>query len=386
MTVDEKPSVRIRPDEFVYTGPGTPGGKFLRMFWQPVYVAADLASGRAVPIRILGEDYTLYRGASGQPHVIAPRCAHRGTLLSTGWVEEDCVRCFYHGWKYDATGQCVEMPAEEASFPAKVRIAGYPTVEYQGLIFAYLGEGDAPPFPRYAQIEGDGVLEAHTYLRECNYFNSIENNMDEVHLAFAHRSSAFSELGLNSFLPEISGDETDYGIIRFGSRPNGVTRVAHLVMPNLIVFKGAPSPDRGDTEGPESFAWRVPVDDHVHRSFNINFAHLTGEAAERYRERREAARKAAGDADVNELAHRVLRGEVHVDEYAERPDIVNIQDVVAQVGQGQIADRANERLGRSDILIILLRKIFQRELQAIADGRPVKAWVQPERLSATFGV
>src|SRR5919202_5832867 len=98
-------------EDFVHTGPGTLAGRYLRMFWHPVLRAQDLPAARAKPIRIMGEDLTIYRGESGTPHVVAFRCAHRGTQLSTGWVEGDCIRCFYHGWKYDGSGQCIEMPA-----------------------------------------------------------------------------------------------------------------------------------------------------------------------------------------------------------------------------------------------------------------------------------
>src|SRR5713226_7171098 len=114
----------------------------------------------------MSEDFTLYRGQSGTPHLVAFRCAHRGTQLSTGWVEGDCIRCFYHGWKYDGAGQCVEQPAEDSSFPPKVKIVSYPTEEYLGLIFAYLGDaehGDTgafrpPPLPRYPDF---GSLRAY---------------------------------------------------------------------------------------------------------------------------------------------------------------------------------------------------------------------------------
>ena len=103
-------------EDLYHTGPGTLAGKYLRTFWQPVYRSKDIAAGQAVPIRIMSEDFTLYRGDSGTPHVVSPRCAHRGTQLSLGWVEEDCIRCFYHGWKYEPSGQCVEQPGEEESF------------------------------------------------------------------------------------------------------------------------------------------------------------------------------------------------------------------------------------------------------------------------------
>ena len=97
--------------DFVHTGAGTLAGRYLRMFWHPVYVAHELEPGHAIPIQIMREKFTLYRGEGGFPHVVDFRCAHRGTQLSVGWVEGDCIRCFYHGWKYDGTGQCVEQPA-----------------------------------------------------------------------------------------------------------------------------------------------------------------------------------------------------------------------------------------------------------------------------------
>jgi 5,5'-dehydrodivanillate O-demethylase oxygenase subunit len=97
-----------RPDRwpFVYTGPGTVAGRYLRRFWQPIHESAKLAVGQAVKVRVLGEDFTLYRGESGKTHLLAPRCPHRNTLLCTGWVEEDNIRCFYHGWQFDPTGSC----------------------------------------------------------------------------------------------------------------------------------------------------------------------------------------------------------------------------------------------------------------------------------------
>src|SRR4051812_30235586 len=111
MAITERPAVAGEPVEeytdFAHVGPGTLAGRFLRSFWQPVYLASDLPAGQAKPLRILGEDFTLYRGEAGAPHVVAYRCAHRGTQLSAGWVEGDQIRCFYHGWKYDHTGQCV---------------------------------------------------------------------------------------------------------------------------------------------------------------------------------------------------------------------------------------------------------------------------------------
>src|SRR5262245_4768037 len=116
--------------DFVHTGPGTLAGRYLRRFWQPVGRATDFALGRAYPIKLMSEDYTLYRGEDGAPHIVAPRCPHRGTRLSVGWVEGNDLRCFYHGWKFDGSGQCIEQPAEDHAFCRKVTIRSYPTAEY----------------------------------------------------------------------------------------------------------------------------------------------------------------------------------------------------------------------------------------------------------------
>ncbi|HEX6512768.1 MAG TPA: Rieske 2Fe-2S domain-containing protein [Chloroflexota bacterium] len=378
----------MTPADFRLTGPGTLGGRYMRMFWHPVYLAADLPPGRAVPIRVMSEDFTLFRGESGRPQVIAPRCAHRGTQLSTGWVEGDCLRCFYHGWKYDASGQCVEMPAEDPSFPPKVRLRSYPTHEYLGLVFAYLGDGEAPPLPRYSTLEEDGVLTADSYLRGCNVFNNLESNMDELHVAFVHRTS-FAGTGLNRDLPEISGEETDYGIVKYGTRSDGVVRVSHFFWPNALYIKGSPDPN--DTTGwTDHVGWRVPIDDKSHMSFNVDLVHATGEAGERVRHRLAEKKRRAPAPDeptAVELAEAVLRGELHTDDLTHRPDIVNIQDYVAQAGQGRIAIRDNEHLGRSDVVLIMFRKIFERELRALAEGQPTKRWAMPnEALAATSGV
>src|SRR5687768_11017837 len=143
----------IRPDEFVHVGPGTVAGRYLRAFWQPIALASDLKPGRALPLRMFGEDFTIYRGESGAAHLVAFRCAHRGTQLSTGWVEGDELRCFYHGWKYGPDGQCTEQPAEPEPFCDRIRIRSYPVQEYLGIVFAYLGEGEQPALPRYPDFE-----------------------------------------------------------------------------------------------------------------------------------------------------------------------------------------------------------------------------------------
>ena len=374
--------------DFEHTGPGTLAGRYMRRFWQPIYMAADLPAGHAKPIRIMSEDFTLYRGETGAVHLVGNRCAHRGTQLSTGWVEGNCVRCFYHGWKYDGSGQCVEQPAEDAAFAQKVRIASYPTEEYLGLIFAHLGdEGDGatqdttrvapPPLPRYPDFEEEGVLVTSTYLRPCNYYQNIENGLDHVHVTFVHAVSGFTDAGLRG-VPRVEGEESGWGITERGVREGGVTRVLQYGVPNVQHIKGSPVDE--SSSWVDALSWRVPIDDTQHHSFNVNLVHVTGEAAERYQE---SNRRRSSGSDVNALAAAVLRGERRMQDLSDHPNLVNIQDTVAQVGQGVIADREHERLGRSDVLVILLRKIWARELRALAEGRPLKQWSRSDQLRTT---
>jgi 5,5'-dehydrodivanillate O-demethylase len=370
--------------DFAHTGAGTLAGRYLRRFWQPVYVADALEAGHAKPIRIMSEDFTLYRGEAGTAHLVDFRCAHRGTQLSTGWVEGDCIRCFYHGWKYDGSGQCVEQPAEDAGFASKVRIRSYPIREHLGLLFAYLGDGDAPHFPPFPAFQGEGLLEADGELFPCNYFQQFENSTDEVHLSFVHRQGA-SHQGLYD-LPRITAEETAYGMVRHGTRASGDVRVSLHLMPNVTRVIIPPMAGLQGAGGwRDTYLCFVPVDDEQHRAFVAQFIHVTGEAAEAYRAQRECYQAVCAAArPSSEAAADVLAGKLRVAD-VEHPDLVIVQDKVAQAGQGAIADRTRERLGRSDVGVVLLRRIWERELRALATGRPLKQWRCPDDMAPALG-
>jgi len=298
-------------------------------------------------------------------------------------VEGDEIRCFYHGWKYDGNGQCTEQPAEPEPFCSRIKIKACPVQEYLGLIFAYLGDGKAPPLPRYPSFEEEGVRQVSTYVRECNFFQNLENYVDEVHVAFTHRVSHFADHGLY-VVPRISAEETDWGVTVYAERPGDLVRATAIGMPNIGNVAGGAPPS--DEEGWSEFiAWRVPIDDERHVSFNVNMTHIKGEAAERLRQRQSERRPAPTGETASVVAARVLRGELEWSDVESRPDIVNVQDNAAQVGQGLIADRTHERLGSSDAGIILLRRIWARELQAFAEERPLKQWERTERVRAMSG-
>jgi 5,5'-dehydrodivanillate O-demethylase len=366
------------------TGPGTLAGRYLRRFWTPVAVLDNVPAGRARPIRIFGEPFTYYRGTSGEPHVVAPECAHRGTQLSTGWVEDDCIRCFYHGWKYDADGQCVEQPAEDESFAAKVRIAAYPTRAYLGLVFAYLGEGDAPPFPRLTSFERPGYVEARAFPRAINFFNQLENSVDQVHFNFVHRRSPFADQGLNRDIPTVTGTETEYGLFKDHRYADGKRRIGHILMPTTLYSRVIePGLDWAD-----HLSWRIPIDDDSHLTFTLDLVEKSGAELERHLGvRREQAEQLRTFPRADELVAAILRGDLHIDEVpADHPQLVSIQDDVALSAQRGLHLRAPDRLGRSDAQLIQLRTIWLRELRALAAGKPMKDWTWPADISVTSGV
>jgi 5,5'-dehydrodivanillate O-demethylase len=380
---DEVRVTRQHPD-FVFTGPGTLAGRYMRTFWHPVYVGHELPSGRAVPIRILSEDFTLYRGQSGRPQILEFRCAHRANQLSTGWIEGDTIRCRYHGWRYDATGQCVEQPCEREQFCAEIQLRSYPTEEYLGFVFAYLGEGDPPPLPRYEAIEKQSFRVVEQDTRPCNFFNDIDNMLDEAHLHFTHRSRM--EAGGVTEYPVNEFEETDFGVVRYGIRSHG-TRVGYALMPNLL-WVAAPRPDY-ENRWLDNFIWFVPIDDESHKLFVLNAGDFDEDETRRFHEMH--ARRAERLRDVppyDAIGDRILAGEMTVEdaEATGHPKISRIQDHVTQIGQGRIADRRREHLTPLDGGLVLIRRIWERELTALAEGRPLTRWKIPDGIRTMTGL
>lgn len=362
--------------DFVHIGPETLSGRYMRFFWQPVYRSKDLPPAHAKPIRIMGEDFTLYRGEGGTPHVVAFRCAHRGTQLSAGWVEGDCIRCVYHGWKYDGSGQCVEQPAEEKPFAQKIRIRNCPTEEYLGLIFAYFGPGESPPLPRYPHFEIEGILDTLPVLSwPCNFFQHLENLGDAAHLPFTHRDSYFTADARSGVPTEICREETSWGLVTRASFPTGATQIYNFGMPNIHDIR-IPAPDP-EIPWDDRIAWTVPVNDDSCITFRVRLLPITGDTASRYLERQRPSDWTNGPSS-EELGDSVLAGKIRFQDLRQWAKsaitYVNAQDYVAQVGQGGIADRSNEHLGRSDLGVILFRKIWERELRALKGKRPLKKW------------
>lgn len=361
--------------DFVHTNRGTPAGRYLRLFWQPIYRGQDLPAGCAIPVRIMGEDLTLYRGEGGKAHIVSFRCAHRGAQLSTGWVEGDCIRCLYHGWKYDDSGQCIEQPGEDESFAAKVRIQSYPTEEYLGLIFVYLGDGPTPPLRRFPDFEKPGVLETDPPEPwPCNVMNRLEN--DPAHVPWTHKESTL-RTGQNQRHMEGRDAqhyarqyvEADYGIATAGGNRN--------VMPNINALKVPVKTTGWEHLWEYRLIFHVPIDDQNSVAYDVNLVTgLSDEEAERFRQRRRELQE-GDDPAPYQMAKAILAGKMTVRDVPASLSLYKqfwIEDYVTQVGQGPIADREQEHLGRNDQKIILRRKILKREIMALTEGRPTKNW------------
>lgn len=350
-------------------------GRLLRMFWQPVALSKDVPSRTAVPVRVLGEDLTLYRGESGQPHLVGGRCRHRLTVLHTGWVEGERIRCMYHGWQYDGSGACTERPAEkEKQVPPACRIPGYPVREYCGLVFAYLGDAPPPEFdlPRKDVFERPGALIAVTKETwNLNWFQQIENSLDAVHVSFVHQALRVEEFGraVTTAMPDLAYFENEAGIEQHAIRgPDNVRKSDwtfpnnnHVLVPGLA--KGDPWIDFG--------IWMVPQDDEHSTRFTIYvMAPGIDDANQRFTSYFEKFGTYNAEEHCNELFHQ-KKGPPEEDFLA---GLISAQDFLAQKGQGVIADREHELLGRSDLGVITLRRVFWRELDALRNGRPTKQW------------
>ena len=185
------------------TEPGTLAGRYLRSFWQPVYRAKDLPAGEAVPLRIMSEDFTVYRGRKrqGSRGRVSLRPPRGRSFRQAGWktIVSDV---FITAGNMTRQGSVSSSPARMRRSRSKIKIRSYPTEEYLGLIFAFLGDGAAPPLPRYSDLDAGGIVDV--LLSEewpCNYFNRLDNLGDPVHVPFTHRESR-RRIGVDVVVPD----------------------------------------------------------------------------------------------------------------------------------------------------------------------------------------
>lgn len=379
--VDERRQERARQfQRLTEVGKDTDMGRLLRKFWQPIELSERVELNAAIPVKALGEELALYRGASGQLHLIGGRCAHRRTLLHTGWVVGEELRCIYHGWQFDSTGACVNRPAETDTGMPRTKIAGYPVREYQGLVFAYLGEGEPPEFdlPRKLPTEREGAVVANGMERwDNNWFQQIENSLDAVHVSFVHMALTVGPFGkaVTAAIPELSYEETSAGIRQTARRTNNNVRQSDWTFPNNnhITVPGLTPED----PWLDTYVWMLPNDEYNTTRFMIYCMPPGASEVSKMRFRSYFAKYGKYDP-----------AEHHDELFASRtwknPDdtyvgLTAAQDYLSIRGQERITKREDEILGRSDLGIVTLRKLFWRELDLLRDGKPTKPWRSLEK-------
>ncbi|NMO04469.1 Rieske 2Fe-2S domain-containing protein [Gordonia sp. TBRC 11910] len=362
------------------TGPDTPAGKYLRSFWQPVKLSEELPVGRVQPLRVMSEDFTIYRGVSGTVVLTQAGCPHRQTMLAIGNVEGDSIRCSFHGWKFGADGRCQDAPGQGPRLVERMKIRTYPTREEYGVVFAYFGDGEPPAFfdiDGFSKEHGKDMMSAPirgtaTYRRHCNYYINVENALDLAHVAFTHKLSSDPSITEVGFDPgvvrirDITVERLEFGVrcveIEHDAEPTStivmLPNAMHLVVAQRDGFL-------------EQVGWRVPIDDERHFSIQITALHTDAEGAERFRAY-QARHQAllAKYPPTEDCAEEILRGEKTLYDFADHPDLVNIEDHVVQMGMQFINDPGKENLAQSDKAVLQLRRMFMSRLADFMAGAP----------------
>jgi phenylpropionate dioxygenase-like ring-hydroxylating dioxygenase large terminal subunit len=367
-------------------GPGTPMGRLLRSYWIPVVQSSELEAGlRAKRVSLLGERLVVYRTSAGQAAIAGEFCPHRLASLYFGRIEADGIRCVYHGWKFGTDGRCLEMPSQAKPFCESISHVAYPCAERGGVVWTYMGEGEAPPLPEleWTLLPAPNVFISKR-VQECNWFQALEGGIDSSHIGFLHApldskdADTVKELDRASFgvgaavqtgdkAPHFDVVDTDYGVL-IGARrtwPDGrhYWRVSQFLMP----FYTMPPTDM-EAKIVQSHIW-VPMDDtnvvnwmvtwHPERpltreelvphvegkgSHVVDYAPPTSEPYGDIRTRDNRANDYGMDWEL----HRTKM-------FCGIPGF-GVQDQAIQESQGPIVDRTQEHLGPSDAGIMRVRK------------------------------
>jgi nitrite reductase/ring-hydroxylating ferredoxin subunit len=347
---------------------GSPMGELLRRYWQPVALARDATTTPRL-IKAFGEELILFRDKSGRPGLVHPRCAHRGTSLYYGKVEEQGIRCCYHGWLFDVEGRCLEQPCEpgNGAHRDKVRQPWYPVRDAYDLVFAYMGPPDRMPvLPRVLALEGAGpdqkilgeqkaFASGGPAIADCNWLQYFENALDTFHVAVLHSNfSGLQFIPEMAVMPDVEWSLTQLGVKATQKRklPDGSTflRITEALAPNVRSV-----PDAFGKKGHvDRIEWTLPVDDTHFTTFT---AGIVAKDAKVIRERRV-------------LHDGKLWEDMTEEEKQKFPD-----DREAQVGQGPITLHSDEHLVSSDVGLVMFRRLLQRQLKAVAEGKdPLGVW------------
>jgi 5,5'-dehydrodivanillate O-demethylase len=362
-------------------GPGTPGGELMRRYWHPIGGVGelDVSPFRTKEVRLLGEDLVLFRDRSGSLGLIDRWCSHRRVNMAYGVVEDDGIRCQYHGWKFNASGACIEQPFEETVHPdgrfkEKCGIHGYQVQELSGLIWAYMGPQPAPELPRWdALVRENAVRDICITELPCNWLQCQENSLDPVHAEWLH--DYFGNYVINDLMGEpdkinpaqvpllhrrIGFDAFEHGIIKRritqdSTEEDDAWTVGHPIIFPHVLLVGNPYV--------YTFQWRVPVDD-------LNTLHISLYTW--------IARP--GETAPKQESVPVRMTPLFDEEGRFVLDATFNQDFMAWVCQGPtpIAERNMEKLGESDKGIILFRRMLTEQIKLVQAGKdPMNVFRDP---------
>jgi phenylpropionate dioxygenase-like ring-hydroxylating dioxygenase large terminal subunit len=386
--------LRLEENELLCrVGPDTPVGDLMRQYWIPALLSDELPEPdcRPVRVRLLGENLVAFRDSEGKAGLVADNCPHRGASLFFGRNEKSGLRCVYHGWKFDASGRCIDMPNEppESNFKDKVRAIAYPCRERAGVIWSYLGPRDEPPplSDLEANLLPDGEWNVWAGLRECNWMQALEGDIDTSHLGFLHHGSVpvesatpgtFSYYELLNRAPKYAVVDTDYGTMYGAYRPaesdSYYWRIAHFLFP---FYTMPPVGLLGKKV--VARAW-VPVDDD-HTMFVMMAPKPESQNASN------AGKRSVGGVAIapaerlpnstdwlgrfNLKANRgndyLFDAEVQRRENYTGIQGIHLQDQAITESMGPIYDRSSEHLGTSDAMIIRTRQRIINAAKALRE-------------------
>jgi 5,5'-dehydrodivanillate O-demethylase len=336
------------------TGADTPTGQWLRRYWWPIGAVDDLEREPVQPVRLLGEDLTLFRDLAGNVGLIGERCAHRAISLAYGIPQENGLRCAYHGWTYNTAGKVVDMPFEPACLPLKVK--SYPTEVLGGIIWTYMGPQPMPLLPRWEALVRTDIARTITFKPlPCNWVQCMDNSMDPVHFEHLHgyygdyynrKHHVDAQLHGVRHL-KIEFDVFDYGIykrrlIEGDPEDSDDWTTGHPVLFPYILCVG-PGTNF-------SYQIRVPTDDtHTMHILYSCRPLKEGEAAQTVipSKRDQVKYDALGLVDA--------------------PNVLP-QDEMAWVGQGPVSDRTMEHLVTSDKGVILYHNLILENIEKVQRG------------------
>ena len=357
----EKRDVPAPDPVLTHVGPDTPCGEWLRRSWQPVAMAIEL-SDLPLPVRILGEDLVVFRDKSGRTGLLHRHCSHRGASLEYGIIMERGIACCYHGWHYDIDGTLIDTPTEPtARIKDRVVHGAYPTFEFAGIVFAYLGPPDlTPPFPEFdTQAIADTEAVPFSLVTPCNWLQVYENTQDPVHVVYLHTRMTGAQFGdASGAEQEIEYRETPIGMVNVQTRVwkgHYWTRVTDSILPNGnqtgAIWEAADH--RKVFQRSAMLRWMVPIDDT--HTMTIGWRYF----------RAELDPQGLGDASkVGKQSIDFIGQTEEERSYEDRQRVPG--DYEVQVSQRPIALHALENLATSDRGVAMLRRLIRRGVHGLA--------------------